>query len=61
MREKTTDVYYGLKFFAGVVGANSPDFVVKSDAAKEITNAVKDLGWHTDPSVANVWPHNTVN
>ena len=38
-----------------------PDVVEKSDAAKEITNAVKDFGWHADPSVANVWPHITVH
>ena len=58
---KMSDVYYGLKHFAGAVGSNSPDVVVKSDAAKEIVNAIKELGWHADTSVANVWPHNTVH
>ena len=59
--KKSADIYNGLNLFAGLVGANSPDEVVESDAAKEITNAVKDLGWHTGPSGAHMWPHNTVH
>ena len=60
-QRKSDEIYSGLKFFCGVVGAESPDVVVKSDAAQEITNAVRDLGWHADTSVAHVWPHNTVH
>ena len=32
--------------------------LVKSDAAKELTKAVSDLGWHPEPSLENKWPHN---
>ena len=38
-----------------------PDVVLKSDAAAELTGAVKDLGWHSEPSLANKWLHNAVH
>ena len=34
---------------------------MKSDAAGEILKAVEDLGWHSDSSLANRWPHNAVH
>ena len=46
------------KFYAGVLGTRRPEILVKSDAAGEITGAVRDLGWHAEPSLANCWPHN---
>ena len=49
-----------LKHYAGIA-AKDPDVVVKSDAAGDITQAVVDLGWHPQPSLANRWPHNTVH
>ncbi len=45
------------KFFAVLV-MQSPEVIVKSDAAGEITGAVKQLGWHTEASLENRWPHN---
>ena len=35
--------------------------IVKSDAAPEITGAMHDLGWYSETSLANKWPHNTVH
>ena len=52
-------IYHNLKFFAGLIWDTSPEIIVKSDAASEIIAAVNDLGWHSIPSLANVWPHNT--
>ena len=48
------------KFFAGTK-VGDPNIRVKSDAAKEIINAVEQLGWHPIPSLENTWPHNTVH
>ena len=45
-----------LKFFVGP--GDSPDIMVKSDAAGEITSAVAELNWHPEPSLENRWPHN---
>ena len=42
----SNDFYNALKFYGGVVGATSPDVVVKSDAAKESLSAIEQLGWH---------------
>ena len=47
-----------LKHFVGRVSGSSPEILVKSDAAKEITGAVTQLGWHPEPCLANKWPHN---
>ena len=47
-----------LKNFAGRLGTSRPSILVKSDAAKEITNAVESLGWFSEPSLQNRWPHN---
>ena len=58
---RTKDKCYGdLKAFTGPsIQKKSPNVVVKSDAAPEIIGAVQDLGWHSEPSLANKWPHNT--
>ena len=57
---RTSDrVYQNLKFFAGLK-ANRPTLLVKSDAAKELTNAVEQLGWLSEPSLENKWPHSSV-
>ena len=59
---KSSDAYYeNLKSFAGVIGGRSPHILVKSDAAGEIIKAVKDLGWHSEASLANTWPHNATH
>ena len=60
---RTKDKCYGdLKGFTGPsIHKKSPHVVVKSDAAPEIMSAVYDLGWHSEPSLANKWPHNTVH
>ena len=54
------DNYKHLKFFVGLAG-HRPDVMVKSDAAKEITSAVEELGWHPEPSLQNKWPHNATH
>jgi hypothetical protein len=53
------ECYQNLKDFAGAAGARRPNLIVKSDAAGEITNAIVKLGWISDPSLENRWPHNT--
>ena len=50
--------YSNLKFFAGVL-KHRPEVLVKSDAAKELTGPIRQLGWHPEPSLENRWPHNT--
>ena len=40
--------YVNLKFFGGHK-CSDPHVLVKSDAAKELTKAVSDLGWHPEP------------
>ena len=54
--------YSDLKHFTGpAIQRSRPEIVVKSDAAGEIVGAVRDLGWHPEPSLANKWPHNAVH
>ena len=54
--------YQDLKHFTGpAVQRTRPDIIVKSDAAPEIVGAVRELGWHPEPSLANKWPHNAVH
>ena len=50
-------MYRNFKFFAGLK-AKDPNILVRPDAAREITNAVRELGWHAEPSLENKWPHN---
>ena len=45
-----------LKRFAGHIGKGRPEILVKSDAASEITKAVDDLGWLSEPSLENTTP-----
>ena len=47
-----------LKHFAGRISSTSPEILVKSDAAEEMTGAVESFGWHPEPSLSNKWPHN---
>ena len=59
---KTSDVFYRFfKSFGGRLGTSNPNMLVKSDAAGEIVKAVEDLGWHSESSLANRWPHNAVH
>ena len=53
--------YQNFKFFAGLIGTRAPDVLVKSDVAGEIIKAVEELGWHSDTSLANTWPHNATH
>ena len=53
-------MYRNFKFFAGLK-AKDPNILVRSDAAREITNAVRELGWHAEPSLENKWPHNAAH
>ena len=50
-----------LKFFAGPLDSANPELMLKSDAAKELTGAAAELGWHSIPSLENRWPHNAVH
>ena len=50
-----------LKHFVGRGGGTRPKIVVKSDAADEITKAVRDNGWLPEPSLPNRFPHNAVH
>ena len=56
-----SECYDNFKFFAGIANSRNPDILVKSDAAKELTGAVDELGWHREPSLENRWPHNTIH
>ena len=53
--------YAALKHFQGAYSLKKPDIVVKSDAAAEITGAVRDLGWHSEPALPGRWPHNAAH
>ena len=54
--------YKNLKAFVGpTVAKKTPQLIVKSDAAPEITGAVHDLGWFAETSLANKWPHNSAH
>ena len=62
LANRTTEAFYKhLKHFVGASFNTKPNLVVKSDAAKEITNAVSQLGWHSEPSLENRWPHNAAH
>ena len=49
--------FNNLKFFAGVV-KHRPEVLVKSDAAKELTGPIRQLGWHPEWCLEKRWPHN---
>ena len=53
-------IFSNLKFFCGI-HARRPNILVRSDAAREITSAVSNLGWIAEPSLENRWPHNAVH
>ena len=53
--------YNDLKHFVGKSSVERPQLLVKSDAALEITGAVKELGWLPEPSLQNRFPHNAVH
>ena len=53
-------MYRNFKFFAGLK-AKDPNILVRSDAAREITNSVRELGWHVEASLENKWPHNAAH
>ena len=59
---KTSDVFYRFfKHFGGRLGSTNPNILVKSDVAGEIIKAVESLGWLSETSLANRWPHNAVH
>ena len=49
--------YLNFKYFGGLA-IRDPTVIVRSDAAKDLTLAVSDLGWHPEASLENRWPHN---
>ena len=53
-------MYRNFKHYMGT-HAKDPLIVVKSDAAGEITGAVHDLGWLSEPGIENKWPHNAIH
>ena len=61
-RRRNQDANYrAFKHFQGPSWQESPHIIVKSDAAKDIVNAVSQMGWHPEPSLENAWPHNAVH
>ena len=48
------------KHFAGVRAQKDPTVIVKSDCAPELLSAAHHIGWFTDPSLENRFPHNAV-
>ena len=40
---------------------NSSEILLKSDAASELLGAVEVMGWHSEASLANRWPHNAAH
>ena len=59
--EVAANVFVGPEELYGSIAKNSPNVVVKSDADPAILGAVYDFGWHSEPSLANTWPHNTAH
>ena len=59
-RSKSSN-YKDLKCFVGSTGSTLPNIIVKSDAAGEIISAVEELGWFSEPSLQNRFPHNAVH
>ena len=58
-KTRTTESNYkDLKRSVGPKGPSQPHILVKSDAAKEITKAVEELGWFAEPALQNRFPHN---
>ena len=61
LRARTKDnMFKNFKFFSGPF-ASRPHILVKSDAAQEITLAVEDMGWLSEQSLENRWPHNAAH
>ena len=59
MKERSSDaVYKACRAFMGV-HFNNTLILVKHDVSREIIKAIEDLGWISEPSMANRWPHNT--
>jgi len=48
------------KHFAGTRAQKDPTVIVKSDCAPELLSAANHIGWFTDPSLENRFPHNAV-
>ena len=48
------------KHFAGTRAQKDPTVIVKSDCAPELFSAANHIGWFTDPSLENRFPHNAV-
>lgn len=46
--------------FAGTRAQKDPTVIVKSDCAPELLSAANHIGWFTDPSLENRFPHNAV-
>ena len=53
--------YKDLRCFVGSTGSTLPNIIVKSDTAGEITGAVEELGWFSEPTLQNRFPHNAVH
>ena len=47
------DIQIALKEFAGPAATRNPNILIKADAAHQIRNAARGLGWHYEPSLAN--------
>ena len=57
-KHKLADVHYkNFRMFAGP-HVRDPTVVVRSDAAKDLTTAIEAIGWLSEPSLENKWPHN---
>ena len=50
-----------LNFRKFVGPRNSAHILVKSDAARELVGAIRELKWHSDASLENRWPHNAAH
>ena len=48
------------KHFAGPRAVRDPTVIVKSDCAPELLAAATHVGWFTEPSLENRFPHNAV-
>ena len=60
MVERTSwDIRLLFKFYVGIDWHHKPNRMIKSDADTAIGEAAKDLGWFSEQSLPNTWPHNT--
>ena len=48
------------KHFAGTRAQKDPTVIVKSDCAPELLSAANHIGWFTDTSLENRFPHNAI-